>query len=116
MITISDLFGAGIEMTSTTLRYGLLLLLKHPEVTARFQEETDHMIGRHQSPCMQDRSHVPYVDAVVHEIQRYIDLVSPPTCPMQRPMTLNSETTSSPRKKMYIVYKKLILDPNTQIF
>ena len=61
-------------------------------LSARFQEETDHMIGRHQSPCMQDRSHVPYVDAVVHEIQRYIDLVSPPTCPMQRPMTLNSET------------------------
>ncbi|XP_069890695.1 cytochrome P450 2C5-like [Dipodomys merriami] len=85
-IAALDLFGAGTETTSTTLRYSLLLLMKHPHVTAKVKEEIDHVIGRHRSPCMQDRSQMPYTDAVLHEIQRYIDLL-----PISLPHTVTRE-------------------------
>ncbi|XP_005885532.1 PREDICTED: cytochrome P450 2C42, partial [Myotis brandtii] len=42
---------------------------------AKVQEEIDRVIGRERSPCMQDRSHMPYTDAMVHEVQRYLNLL-----------------------------------------
>uniref|UniRef100_A0A8C9Q4B6 Uncharacterized protein n=1 Tax=Spermophilus dauricus TaxID=99837 RepID=A0A8C9Q4B6_SPEDA len=86
IITIWDLFSAGTETTSTTMKYGLLLLLKHPEVSAKVQEEIERVIGRDRSPCMQDRSRMPYTDAVLHEIQRYINLL-----PINLPHTVTQD-------------------------
>nr|UYO78025.1 cytochrome P450 2C36 [Sus scrofa] len=94
--TAVDLIRAGTETTSITLRYGLLLLLKHPDVTAKVQKEIDSVIERHRSPCMQDRIHMPYTDAVVHEIQRYIDLV---------PISLPHAVTRDIKFRNYLIPK-----------
>uniref|UniRef100_G3STL8 Cytochrome P450 2E1 n=1 Tax=Loxodonta africana TaxID=9785 RepID=G3STL8_LOXAF len=102
IITISDVFSAGTETTSTTLRYGLLLLLKHPEVTAKVREEIDRVVGRHRSPCMQDRSSMPYTDAVVHEIQRYIDLI---------PTNLPHAATQDIKFRNYLIPKVRFVSP-----
>ncbi|XP_021008125.1 cytochrome P450 2C37 isoform X2 [Mus caroli] len=95
-ITVTDLFSAGTETTSTTLRYALLLLLKYPHVTAKVQEEIEHVIGKHRSPCMQDRSHMPYTDAMIHEVQRFIDLI---------PNSLPHEVTCDIKFRNYFIPK-----------
>ncbi|NXB07328.1 CP2D3 protein, partial [Cnemophilus loriae] len=74
-LVTADLFTAGSETTSTTLRWALLYMLLHPEIQSKVQAEIDKVIGRERAATMKDQASMPYTNAVICEVQRCGDVV-----------------------------------------
>ncbi|XP_063351795.1 cytochrome P450 2K1-like isoform X2 [Pelmatolapia mariae] len=74
LITVMNLFSAGTETTSTTLRWALLLIAKYPKIQDEVQEELRRVIGDRQVQVA-DRKSLPFTDAVIHEIQRLSSII-----------------------------------------
>ncbi|XP_026795071.3 steroid 17-alpha-hydroxylase/17,20 lyase isoform X1 [Pangasianodon hypophthalmus] len=76
LMTVGDIFGAGVETTTTVLKWSILYLIHHPQVQRKIQEELDTKIGRDRHPQANDRRNLPYLEATVREVLR-IQPVSP---------------------------------------
>ncbi|XP_073530059.1 cytochrome P450 2C5-like [Phyllobates terribilis] len=92
---VTDLFSAGVETTSTTLRWGLLLMMKYPEIQKKVQSEIEKVIGSTE-PQVFHRKDMPYTDAVIHEIQRFGNIV---------PTNLPHATTQDVKFRGYLLPK-----------
>ncbi|XP_078517169.1 cytochrome P450 2A13-like [Lissotriton helveticus] len=74
VMTVMNIILGGIESLTNTTSYGLLALMKHPEVQAKVQEEIDNVINeKNCTPTFEDRGKMPYTKAVIAEIQRCSD-------------------------------------------
>ncbi|XP_044147854.1 cytochrome P450 2K6-like isoform X2 [Bufo gargarizans] len=71
---VRSLFAAGMETTSTTLRWGILLMMKYPKIQEKVQEEISRVLGSAQ-PMYSHRGQMPFTNAVIHEIQRFSDIL-----------------------------------------
>uniref|UniRef100_A0A671L827 Uncharacterized protein n=1 Tax=Sinocyclocheilus anshuiensis TaxID=1608454 RepID=A0A671L827_9TELE len=75
VISCLDMTEAGTETSASTLRWGLLFMIKYPEIQKKVQAEIDRVIGQSRQPCLADRVDMPYTEAVIHEMQRLGDVV-----------------------------------------
>ncbi|XP_042692853.1 cytochrome P450 2K6-like [Centrocercus urophasianus] len=98
---VRNLFIAGMDTTATTLRWGLLLMMKYPDIQKKVQEEIDQVIGSNL-PRTEHRTKMPYTDAVVHEIQRFANIL---------PLNLPHETTMDVTIKGHFIPKGTYVIP-----
>ncbi|XP_069068708.1 cytochrome P450 2J5-like [Pleurodeles waltl] len=69
-----ELFGAGIETTTSTLCWALLYMMTQPDIQEKVQKELDAVLDESHVIQYEDRKRLPYTNAVIHEIQRYCNI------------------------------------------
>ncbi|KAL6030889.1 hypothetical protein STEG23_032334 [Scotinomys teguina] len=96
-----DLFFAGTETTSTTLRWALLYMALHPDVQEKVHAEIDRVVGHKRPPSLADRESMPYTNAVIHEVQRMGNIV-PLNVPREVSMDTNLHGFHLPKGTMLL--------------
>ncbi|TDL20092.1 cytochrome P450 oxidoreductase OrdA-like protein, partial [Rickenella mellea] len=67
----SALYGGGTDTTVSALYGFYLAMLLNPQVQKKGQAELDVVIGTDRLPCFEDRSRLPYIEAIVKEVLRW---------------------------------------------
>ncbi|KAM4573471.1 cytochrome P450 2F2-like [Odontesthes bonariensis] len=75
VINSLDLHFAGTDTTSNTLLTGFLYLMNYQHIQERCQQEIDQVLEGKDQPSYEDRHHMPYMQAVIHEVQRVANTV-----------------------------------------
>ncbi|XP_072263486.1 cytochrome P450 2K4-like isoform X2 [Pyxicephalus adspersus] len=99
--TVTSLFMAGTETTSSTIRWALTYMIQYPEIQKQVHEEIDRVIGLAQ-PRIDHRKNMPYTNAVIHETQRLANIL---------PMNLPRETTRNVTFKGFYLPKGTYVVP-----
>ncbi|CAL4973056.1 unnamed protein product [Urochloa decumbens] len=77
---VANLLGAGTETTSTTMEWTMTLLLNHPHVLKKAQEEIDSIVGTDRLVNKNDLPQLSYLHCIINETLRLY-----PAAPMLLP-------------------------------
>ncbi|KAF2119330.1 cytochrome P450 monooxygenase [Lophiotrema nucula] len=104
--TAATLYGAGADTSVSTLTSFFLAMSAYPEVQRKAQHEIDRVVGK-RLPTFSDRGNLPYVNAIVSEILRWL-----PVAPLGIPHAADEEGMF----KGYCIPKGAVLLPNVWWF
>ncbi|XP_068458853.1 cytochrome P450 2F2-like [Clinocottus analis] len=100
---ILDLHFAGTDTTSNTLLTGFLYLANYTHIQERCQQEIDEVLGGKEHASSEDRNNMPYMQAVIHEVQRVANTV---------PLSVFHCTTKDTELMGYSIPKGTLIIPN----
>ncbi|KAG6363664.1 hypothetical protein INS49_008765 [Diaporthe citri] len=69
-ITASAFMIGGVETTASIMQWFSALIPAYPEIQRRAQEELDRVVGRDRLPTVEDEAGLPYIHAIVKEVER----------------------------------------------
>ncbi|KAK7079648.1 hypothetical protein SK128_006050 [Halocaridina rubra] len=104
--SVSDLFAAGSETTSSTTRWIVALLANYPDIQRKMQKEIDSVVPKERPPSLQDRDKLPYTEAVLLEAQRFASLL---------PLGVMHATTETIKIEDYVLPEGTVLFGCTEI-
>uniref|UniRef100_A0AAA9SL17 Steroid 17-alpha-hydroxylase/17,20 lyase n=1 Tax=Bos taurus TaxID=9913 RepID=A0AAA9SL17_BOVIN len=70
LATIGDIFGAGVETTTSVIKWIVAYLLHHPSLKKRIQDDIDQIIGFNRTPTISDRNRLVLLEATIREVLR----------------------------------------------
>ncbi|KAJ3793676.1 cytochrome P450 [Lentinula aff. detonsa] len=73
--SVASFYGAGSDTTVAVVYSYLLAAILNPEIQRKAQAEVDSVVGKDRLPSFQDRDSLPYIEALVKELYRWLPIV-----------------------------------------
>ncbi|XP_036620355.1 vitamin D 25-hydroxylase isoform X2 [Trichosurus vulpecula] len=75
IFSVGELIIAGTETTTNVLRWAVLFMGLYPNIQGRVHKEIDLIVGPNRMPSLEDKSQMPFTEAVLHEVLRFCNVV-----------------------------------------
>ncbi|KAF9261476.1 cytochrome P450 [Marasmius fiardii PR-910] len=67
---VSAFMLGGLDSTASIIRWFFARMVVHPDIQRRAQDELDRTVGRSRLPVLDDGKNLPYIQAIIKEIER----------------------------------------------